>query len=181
MGTRHSGSDLVDLILDQWHRETPDLDVSSIAVLGRLHRADLRYQALVADELGRFGLSTAAFDVLMSLRRSGPTYRRTAGELAEVGLITSGGLTQRIDRLERDGLVERTKEPGDRRKVFIQLTDSGRKLIDEVLQAHFTEQNQMLAGLTQTEHRQLAKLLARLEVSLEVYDGHQLGRAEPAG
>lgn len=179
MASRYRSSDLVDLILDQWDREVPTLDVSSIAVLGRLHRCDLRYQGLVADTLARFDLSTAAFDVLASLRRSGPTYRRTAGQLAEIGLITSGGLTQRIDRLERAGLVERTKEPGDRRVVYIQLTDTGRQLIDEVLQAHFAEQNKMLGGLTQNEQRQLAVLLARLEVSLEVAERLQL-EAEPA-
>lgn len=170
MATRQSSADLVDLILDQWHREIPDLDVNSVAVLGRLHRSDLRYQALVADELGRFDLTTAAFDVLASLRRSAPDYRRTAGQLAEIGLITSGGLTQRIDRLERDGLVRRTKEQGDRRKVNVELTDKGRTLIDEVLQAHFEEQDKMLAGLTRAERAQLAQLLARLETSLSVYE-----------
>lgn len=161
-------TDLVDLIIDQWTREIPELDVSSIGVLGRLHRCDIRYQALVSDVLEEFNLTTASFDVLASLRRSAPDYRRTAGQLAEIGLISSGGLTQRIDRLERAGLVQRTRDPKDRRVVYIELTTSGRELIDTVLQRHFAEQNKFLAGLTRTERKQLSKLLSRLEVSLEV-------------
>lgn len=180
MATRRSTSDLVDLILDQWERTSPSLNVASIAVLGRLHRSDLRYQGLVSDELARFDLNTAAFDVLASLRRS-PEHRRTAGQLAEVGLITSGGLTQRIDRLERDGLVSRVKEPGDRRKVYVELTAKGLDVIDQVLEAHFAEQEQMLEGLSQTERKQLAALLGRLEISLELYERRQLDRDEPAG
>ncbi len=160
-------SDLVDLIIDQWSREVPGLDVSSIGVLGRLHRCDIRYQGLVADVLEEFNLTTAAFDVLASLRRS-PEHKRTAGQLAQVGLISSGGLTQRIDRLERSGLVSRTRDPNDRRVVYIELTAAGHNLIDTVLERHFAEQNSFLSGLTRTEQRQLAELLSRLEVSLEV-------------
>jgi DNA-binding MarR family transcriptional regulator len=153
--------------MEQWHRELPDLDVNSIAVLGRLHRCDLRYQGLVSEHLSRFGLTTAAFDVLASLRRSGPTYRRTAGQLAQIGLITTGGLTQRIDRLERSGLVERIRGDGDRRVVNIQLTDAGRELIDRVVRIHFDVQRFMLQALTRSEQRQLSMLLSRLEVALE--------------
>ena len=160
-------SDLVDLIIDQWRQEIPDLDVSSISVLGRLHRCDIRYQALVSDVLEQFNLTTASFDVLASLRRS-PDYRRTAGQLAEIGLISSGGLTQRIDRLERSGLVQRTRDPHDRRVVYIELTETGHHLIDTVLQRHFAEQNGFLGGLTRSEQKQLSTLLSRLEVSLEL-------------
>lgn len=161
-------SDLVDLIIDQWTREIPDLDVQSISVLGRLHRCDLRYQGLVSDVLEEFNLTTASFDVLASLRRSGPDYLRTAGQLAEIGLISSGGLTQRIDRLERAGLVQRTRRPTDRRVVYIQLTEAGKDLIDTVLQRHFAEQNRFLGGLTRSEQKQLSQLLSRLEISLEM-------------
>lgn len=178
--SKRKSSDLVDMIVDQWDREIPHLDVSSIEVLGRLHRCEVRYQGLVHEELAEFGLTTAAFDVLASLRRSGPGFRRTAGQLAEIGLISSGGLTQRIDRLERRGLVERTREPHDRRVVYIQLTKAGRELIDEVLERHFAEQNRMLGGLTRSEQRQLAALLSRLEVSLEVAERMREENAELA-
>lgn len=165
--SRRRPTDLVDMIVEQWQREVPALDVSSIGVLGRLHRCDIRYQGLVSDVLGEFGLSTAAFDVLASLRRSAPDYRRTAGQLAQIGLITTGGLTQRIDRLERDGLIERTRDPKDRRIVYVELTREGHELIDRVVERHFSEQNKMLDGLTARERHELATLLSRLEVSLE--------------
>jgi DNA-binding MarR family transcriptional regulator len=168
--SRHPSADFVDLIVEQWGRERPDVDVSSITVLGRLHRCDLRYQALVSEVLGRFNLSTAAFDVLASLRRSGPTYRRTAGELAQTGLITTGGLTQRIDRLVTAGLVQRTRDESDRRIVYIELTREGHELIDQVVEVHFSTQDRMIAAMSQPERRQIARLLARLEVSLEVFE-----------
>jgi DNA-binding MarR family transcriptional regulator len=180
MAKHRPAYDLIDLIQEQWDREFPGLDASSIAVLGRLHRCDIKYQLLVSESLAEFDLSTAAFDVLASLRRSGPTYRRTAGELAQIGLITTGGLTQRIDRLEKAGLVERVKGPGDRRLVYIQLTAAGRALIDEVIQVHFSRQRKMLDGLTSTEQRQLARLLGRLEQSLEAAEIHQAVEADEA-
>lgn len=178
MSTRHSGADLVDLILDQWNRTDPALNVASVAVLGRLHRAELRYQGLVSDHLARFDLTAASFDVLACLRRSGPAQRRTAGQLAELGLITSGGITQRIDRLEKDGLVKRVRDDEDRRKVYVQLTPKGRKAIDEILAIHFDEQEEMLLGLTRSERSQLADLLARLEISLETYERRRSEREE---
>lgn len=181
MSTRHSGADLVDLILDQWSRTDPDLNVASIAVLGRLHRGDQRYQGLVNDHLARFDLTAAAFDVLASLRRSGPKQRRTAGQLAEQGLVTSGGITQRIDRLEKDGLVRRVRDEADRRKVYVQLTPKGRKVIDKILAIHFEEQELMLEGITRSERTQLADLLGRLEVSLETYERRRSERERPAG
>ncbi|WP_084265821.1 MarR family winged helix-turn-helix transcriptional regulator [Actinomadura macra] len=170
MTSRHPSADLVDLIVEQWGRERPDLDTGSIRVLGRLHRCDLRYQALVSEVLGRYNLTTAAFDVLASLRRSGPTYRRTAGELAQIGLITTGGLTQRIDRLVSAGLVRRTKDENDRRIVYIELTKKGHELIDRVVEIHFSAQERMLSALSRPERLQLGRLLARLEVSLEVFE-----------
>lgn len=181
MSTRHSGADLVDLILDQWNRTDPTLNVASIAVLGRLHRAELRYQGQVSDHLARFDLTAAAFDVLACLRRSGPEQRRTAGQLAELGLITSGGITQRIDRLEKDGLVTRVRDDEDRRKVYVQLTPEGRKVIDEILAIHFDEQEDMLQGLTRSERSQLADLLGRLEISLETYERRRSEHERPAG
>lgn len=178
---RRGTSDLVDMIIDQWRREVPGLDVHSIGVLGRLHRCDIRYQGLVSDVLEEFGLTTASFDVLASLRRSSPDYRRTAGQLAEIGLISSGGLTQRIDRLVSAGLVERSREPSDRRVVYIGLTEAGHKLIDNVLAHHFAEQNAMLNGLTKGEQRQLAQLLSKLEVSLEINERLHEERGRDAG
>ncbi|RJL24417.1 MarR family winged helix-turn-helix transcriptional regulator [Bailinhaonella thermotolerans] len=166
--------DPVEAILAQWRRERPDVDVSPLAVFGRLHRSFLRYQDRISEVFDRYGITMAAFDVLAALRRSGPPYRRTAGELAEITLVTSGGLTLRIDRLEAAGLVVRERDPADRRVVHARLTKEGLALVDEVVEAHFANEREMLAGLTEPERRRLSALLAKLERSLD-----QAARAVP--
>jgi DNA-binding MarR family transcriptional regulator len=158
--------DVVDAIIAQWNREAPELPVDNIAILGRLHRCNSRYQALLTEEVNAHGLGAAGFDVLAALRRSGPDFRRTSGQLATVGLISTGGLTQRIDRLEHDGFVERQRDPDDRRVVYVQLTERGRELVDSILTSHFEEQERMVGFLSAAERRQLARLLAVLEASL---------------
>lgn len=157
----------MDLILEQWGRELPTLDASPMEVLGRLHRSFLRYQGLVAELFDRYELNMAAFDVLAALRRSGAPYRRTAGELAQIALVTTGGITLRLDRLEAAGLVARQRDSDDRRVVYAQLTDKGLEVINTVAEAHFTNEDRMLAGLTAAERRQLGWLLSKLERSLE--------------
>ncbi|WP_346771922.1 MarR family transcriptional regulator [Streptomyces sp. JH14] len=168
MTRRASGSpDAVDLILEQWKRELPSLDASPMEVLGRLHRSFLRYQGLLSDLFDCFDLNMASFDVLAALRRSGPPYRCTAGELADISLVTTGGITLRLDRLEKAGLVTRERDPGDRRVVHARLTDRGIEIADVVAVAHFANEERMLAELTEAERRQLGRLLGKLERSLE--------------
>lgn len=171
MARRRSGApDAVDLILEQWARQDPELDPSAMAVFGRLHRTFLRYQAQLAPVFEAHGISMSAFDVLAALRRSGPPYRRTMGDIAAISLVTSGGVTQRVERLERSGLVVREKDAADGRVVHVQLTPAGLELIDQVTRAHFANEEKMLAGLTETERKQLAKLLRVLEHSLDAAD-----------
>lgn len=168
MTRRPSGRpDAVDLILEQWERELPTVDASPMEVLGRLHRSFLRYQALLSELFDRHGLNMASFDVLATLRRSGAPYRRTAGELAQISLVTTGGITLRLDRLETAGLVARERDPDDRRVVYARLTEKGLEVVDTVAEAHFANENRMLAGLSETERRQLGRLLSKLERSLE--------------
>ncbi|RRO20023.1 MarR family transcriptional regulator [Saccharopolyspora rhizosphaerae] len=154
-------------MLEEWRREVPDVDASGMAVFGRLHRAYHRYQ----DQLNRifqsFDLTMASFSILASLRRAGPPYRRTAGELADAALVTTGGITQRVDKLEAAGLVRRDRDPHDRRTVHVQLTEEGLSFTDEVTAAHFANERDMLTGLTETERDRLADLLSRLESSLD--------------
>ncbi|MCO5972228.1 MarR family winged helix-turn-helix transcriptional regulator [Actinoallomurus soli] len=169
MTSRPSGRpDAVDLILEQWERELPSIDATPMEVLGRLHRSFIRYQGLLADLFDRYGINMAAFDVLAALRRSGAPYRKTAGELAEIALVTTGGITLRLDRLEKSGLVIRERDPDDRRVVYARLTDRGLEAINTVAAAHFANEKRMLAGLTDAEQRQLGRLLRKLERSLEL-------------
>lgn len=163
----HQSRDTVDVLLAQWEREIPDQDFSAFAVFGRLHRGYLRYAALIGEVFERHDINMAQFDVLTALRRSGAPYRRTAGELATIGLITTGGLTLRLDRLEKAGLITRERDADDRRVVYAQLTEVGLKLINDVAREHFTNELRMLAGLSGSERAQLAGLLSKLERSLE--------------
>lgn len=162
--------DTVDMIIEQWHRERPDVDVSPLAVFGRLHRGYQRYTMLLNEVFERHDITMAAFDVLATLRRSGPPYRRTAGELAGISLVSTGGVTLRLDRLEKAGLIIRERDPEDRRVVYARLTDLGMTVTDRVVEEHFANERRMLAGLTETERRQLARLLGKLERSLEVVE-----------
>lgn len=172
-------ADSVDLMLEQWHRECPDLDVSGLAVFGRLHRTFNRYQAQLNRLFDEFGVNMAAFGVLAALRRAAPPHRLTAGALADTNLLSTGGITQRVDRLENAGLVRRERDPDDRRIVYIGLTDEGLELTDRVTAAHFANEVRMLRGLTQAERTQLADLLSSLERSLD--QAEREARAEADG
>lgn len=164
------GPDVVDAILDQWRREMPLIDATPMAVFGRIHRVFLRYQAHVTAIFAEYGINAAAFDIMAALRRHGAPYRQTAGALADSSLITSGGISLRVDRLEKAGLVVRERDEEDRRVVYVALTDAGVELIEKVAAAHFANEENLLVGMTATERRQLGKLLSRLDRSLDVYE-----------
>jgi DNA-binding MarR family transcriptional regulator len=159
--------DAVDGVVAAWRRERPDLDTAPLQVMARLHRTFSRYQALLTHSLEAYGLNVAGFDVLTALRRAGPPYRLTAGQLAASGLITSAGVTLRADRLEKDGLIVRERDEQDRRIVYSRLTERGLALVDEVFARHLDNERRMLADLSGDERRLLAALLGRLERSLE--------------
>ncbi len=159
--------DAVARIQTEWRTELPDTDVSALAVFGRLHRCFLRYQAQVGRVVEQRNLSFAALDVLTALRRVGPPYRRTAGDLAASSLVSTGGTTLRAGKLEEAGLILRERDENDRRIVYLRLTDVGLALIDELVEEHFTNELDMLSDLVPAERNRLAALLARLERSLE--------------
>jgi DNA-binding MarR family transcriptional regulator len=164
--SRSPDHDPVDEIVAQWRHERPDLDPSPIALFGRLHRIYLRYQSVIGRGFGEAGLNFASFDVLASLRRSGEPYRKTASDLAGGSLLSSAGVTFRLDRLEEAGLIERQRDDRDRRVVYSQLTDKGKERIDSTIATHLDEEHRLLAGLTGREVAQLTKLLAKLEASI---------------
>lgn len=161
-----AGDSAVDTIVAEWQRERPDLDPSPIALFGRLHRAYLRYNSVISREFARSNLNSASFDVLASLRRSGAPYRKTASDLAGGALLSSAGVTFRLDRLEEAGLIERQRDTKDRRVVYSQLTPEGLRVINETIARHLENEHRLLAGLNDRERAQLAKLLAKLESSI---------------
>ncbi|MCF8587609.1 MarR family winged helix-turn-helix transcriptional regulator [Gordonia liuliyuniae] len=161
-----AASDGVDDAVRQWRSERPGLDVSALEVFGRLHRAYLQYQSSLSNLFAEYDLNMASFDVLAALRRSGAPYRMTSGQLAKTTLVTTGGVTLRVDRLEKAGFVERKRDPEDRRVVYACLTTSGMRLIDEAAEAHFANEQRLLAGLPPDEQSQLADLLRKLSASM---------------
>lgn len=154
--------DQVDRIIEQWRVERPDLDPSPMAVIGRLSRASARVDARLAATFDAHGIDGATFDVLATLARQGPPYRVTPAELAENSMITTSAVAQRLNRLDKLGLVTREQNPNDGRGKFVQLTPSGRKLLDQVLPDHLSTEEDILAPLSSGERRALAKLLTRL-------------------
>ncbi|QKD01752.1 MarR family winged helix-turn-helix transcriptional regulator [Mesorhizobium loti] len=153
--------------IEQWKRERPDLDVSPMGVLGRLNEASsLIAHDRLAPLFARFGLQAGEFDVLATLRRSGQPYALTPTALYEATMVTSGAMTNRLDRLEKAGLILRGPHPNDRRGIVVQLTEKGLALIDEALTAHVANEHEILAGLSNAEQETLALLLGKLIGSL---------------
>lgn len=160
-------TDHVDRVLAQWGSERPDLDVSPMAVIGRLSRLSRLIEAELRRTFTAHGLDAASFDVLATLRRSGPPYRLTPAELMRASMVTSGAITQRLDRLQDRGLVTRTRSDSDGRSVHVALTDQGQALIDEALPDHVSTEARLLASLTPTERDTLACTLRNLLASLD--------------
>ncbi len=156
------GGDWVDRVIEEWSAERPDLDLAPVEVVGRLGRAAALSGRLLERNLKRFGLTTASFDLLATLRRAGPPYRLAAGALARSTLKTSGTITARLDALERDGLVRRAPDPDDRRGVLVELTPDGLARLDEAVGSHLALQATMVEGLDADERRSLAALLRKL-------------------
>ncbi len=154
-----SEPDHVGRILEQWRVERPDLDVSPMGVIGRLHRLAARLDAELHPVFAAAGLGDGDFDVLASLRRSGAPYELTAGELGASTMVTSGAVTKRVDRLERAGYVERRVCADDARSRRVRLTDEGRVLVDDVVEKHVANEHRLLSGLSDLERGRLARLL----------------------
>jgi DNA-binding MarR family transcriptional regulator len=158
--------DGVDLIIEQWKRERPDIDSSPIGVIGRISRLARELERRLETVYKEHGLEPGWHDVLATLRRQGPPYQLRPTDFAGSLMITSSGATKRLDRLEQAGLIERSPDPRDRRGTLISLTSAGRSLIDEVTEAHMANEHRLLAALTDAERGRLADLLRRLQLGL---------------
>ncbi|SRR6266540_4348996 len=159
--------DHVDRVRTQWSRERPDLDTQPIAVIARLGRAAHYVDQALSELFARYGLSRADWDVLASLRREGPPFSLSPTALYRGLMRTSGAMSQRLARLERDGLIARTLDPADRRGVVVTLTKQGCKLVDEISAEHLANERRLLAPLSKKEQAALAGLLRKLLVAYE--------------
>jgi DNA-binding MarR family transcriptional regulator len=158
--------DGVDLILEQWRRERPELDPSPIGVIGRISRLARELEQELERVYREHGLEPGWHDVLATLRRHGPPYQLRPSEFSNTLMLTSSGTTKRLDRLEQAGLITRAPDPNDRRGVVITLTPAGLQLIDAVMEAHLANERRLLDALSERDRKQLADLLRKLQLGL---------------
>jgi DNA-binding MarR family transcriptional regulator len=160
--------DGIDLRRAQWASELPDLDTRGMAIIGRMRWITLNLRPPIEAIFGKHGLDSGEFDVLSTLRRSGAPYCLRPTELYRWLMISSGGLTARLGRLEKAGLVERLPDPNDARSTLVQLTAAGRKVAENAFREDMAFENQVLEALTDEEAANLESLLRKLASSREV-------------
>lgn len=156
-----SGDD-VDVIVDAWARERPELDVAPLHVLSRITRLAQHLDTARAIAFTRHNLDQWEFDMLAALRRSGSPYALSPGQLAAQTMVTSGTITNRVDRLEARGLVRREPDPDDRRGVRVLLTEDGQFHVDGAITDLLDSEREILGGISSEESKQLAQLLRQL-------------------
>ena len=154
--------DEVDRLVEAWSRERPELDVTPMQVLSRVTRLARHLDRARRGAFAAQALETWEFDVLSALRRSGPPYELSPGTLLRETMVTSGTMTNRVDRLAGRRLVERRRAPSDRRGVLVRLTPLGRETVDAALDALLAGERRLLAGLGGSDQQQLADLLREL-------------------
>ena len=158
--------DGVDVILEQWRRERPELDPSPIGVIGRISRLARELEQRLETVYRQHGLEPGWHDVLATLRRNGPPYQLRPTDFSGQLMLTSSGTTKRLDRLEQARLITRAPDPDDRRATLITLTEAGHELIDAVTEAHLDNERELLGALTGDEQQRLAGLLRKLMLGL---------------
>ncbi|MFD1828489.1 MULTISPECIES: MarR family winged helix-turn-helix transcriptional regulator [Streptomyces] len=165
--------DEVDRLVAAWRRERPDLDVGPLEVLSRVSRLARHLDRARRIAFAEHGLEPWEFDVLTALRRAGTPYQLSPGQLLTQTLVTSGTMTNRIDRLAKKGLVERLPDPSDRRGVLVRLTESGRDHADRALAGLLEQERAILARLSPDRRDELAGLLRQLTAPFDNLSGRQ--------
>ncbi len=156
----------VDRIAAEWKRERPDLDASPLEIFGRITRINAYLGKYVNDFLTGHNLSLGLFDVLTALRRSGKPYRQKPTDLADMTMLTSGGMTGRIDQLEELGYIRRVNDDNDRRVMFAELTPEGLQLVDTLIEVHFQREAKLLEAIGEKDQRELFRILRALDESM---------------
>ncbi len=156
--------DEVDDLVDAWARERPDLDLGPVKIFSRISRLSRRLDLVRREAFSAHGIESWEFDVLAALRRAGAPYELSPGRLLRETLVTSGTMTNRVDRLEARGFVLRSQDPSDRRGVLVRLSPEGKTAVDAAFGALLTAERALLADLSEEDHEQLADLLRDLLV-----------------
>ena len=160
-------ADAVDIILGQWHKERPDLDVSPMGPIGRIRRCSTLLQRKMDATFAEFGMTSWEFDVLATLRRSGSPYCLAPTALFSSLMITSGTMTHRLKGLEAKGWIERRPSSSDARSMLVQLSDAGFALIDQAVTAHVANEHSILAAIDAAQLKELDARMAELLRALE--------------
>ncbi|KUO02428.1 MarR family winged helix-turn-helix transcriptional regulator [Streptomyces caeruleatus] len=162
MSERPQPSDPVDAIIDQWAAVRPDLDTKAMEVFGRIFRLSRTMGDRMEKAYAPYGISRGEFDVLATLRRAGEPHTLSPRQLSATLMLTTGGMTGRLDKLERAGLLRRSPDPHDRRGLQVTLTEKGLQLIDEAVGAGLAAQTEALSTLDTEQADRLADLLREL-------------------
>jgi DNA-binding MarR family transcriptional regulator len=158
--------DHVQHVLEQWRREAPELDRSPFGVVGRISRLAQLLQAELEPIFAANGLNAGEFDVLAALRRAGRPYRMSPTELSTALIITSGGMTKRLNALEGRALIRREPDPNDGRSTVVSLTPEGKRLVEAILPEHVANERRLLGELSAKQRAELAGLLKTLAITL---------------
>lgn len=155
-------TDEVDALVQAWRRERADLDLAPVEVFSRISRLARLLDRARRDAFTAESIEPWEFDVLAALRRTGSPYQLSPGQLLRETMVTSGTMTNRIDRLSERGLVERSPDPADRRGVLVGLTAAGKRAVDGAFETLLASERELLGELSAAERRELAGLLKRL-------------------
>jgi DNA-binding MarR family transcriptional regulator len=174
---RPPDEDHVDRIVREWAGEYPELDTEAMALIGRILRIARYLERDVELELSRFDLSISEFNALSALRRRGEPHVLSPTELSRGLMLSSGGLSKLVERLEARGLVVRTPDATDRRGVVVALTEAGRELQEAAIDAHVVNESELLGPLDADTRDELTRILRTLLVAFE----GNAGRMRPGG
>lgn len=173
--------DHVEHLLEQWRRERPDIDASPMGIIARISRLARILDREIEDGYAEYGLNTAQFGVLAALRRAGAPYCLTPTSLYNSLLVSSGAMTNRLERLTAAGYVRRIPDPSDGRSILVALTPKGKRLIDRVVARHYDLERELLASLSAADQKRLATTLRKLLLEFEDHpppaDGRNGGSA----
>lgn len=159
--------DRIDTILNQWHQEAPQWDMSALSVVGRVMRIARLLEKHREAVLAEYDLSVWSFDVLATLRRQGFPYRLKPTELYSLLMLSSGAMTNRIDRLEKAGVVTRLRDPNDRRSISVQLTETGIQRLNAVIPVLFEQEKKLFARFSDTQTETFIALLREFLIMLD--------------
>jgi DNA-binding MarR family transcriptional regulator len=159
--------DRVDHLIEQWAHERPDLDMTPMGIIARMSRLSRYLERAVGDVLAAHGLNESQFGVLAALRRAGPPHTLSPTELYSSLLISSGAMTNRLERLTALGYIRRVPKPSDRRSSLVALTAKGLRVVDRAVEAHAANERRLLSSLMEVEKRDLARLLRKMLLSFE--------------